>query len=64
MFLEYNSQKSWPAQLVVKAFESFSSRTSVDPRLGTTELYYPSPKITLDGNGGINLEQWTLYLRN
>ena len=38
MFLDYNSQKSWPEQLVVKAFGSFSPRTSGDPRLGTIDL--------------------------
>ena len=38
IFLDYNSQKSWPAQLVVKASGSFNPRTSGDPRLGTTIL--------------------------
>ena len=36
MFLDLNSQKPWPAQLMVKASGSFSPRTSGDPRLGTT----------------------------
>ena len=35
-FLDYNSQKSWPAQLVVKASGSFGPRTPGDPKLGTT----------------------------
>ena len=38
MFFDYNSQKSWPAQLVVKASGSFSPRISGDPRLGTSAL--------------------------
>ena len=38
MFLDYNSQKSWPEQLVVKASGSFSLRTSREPRLGTTAV--------------------------
>ena len=36
MFLDYNLQKSWPAQLVVKASGSFHPRTSEEPRLGAT----------------------------
>ena len=38
MFLDYNSQKSWPAQLLVKASGSFSPRTTGVPKLGTTAL--------------------------
>ena len=38
MFLDYNSQKSWPTQLVVEGPVSFSPRTSGDPRLGTSGL--------------------------
>ena len=38
MFFDYNSQKSWPAQLVEKASQSSSPRTSEDSRLGTTAL--------------------------
>ena len=38
LFLDYNSQKSWPAQLVLKASGCFSPRTSCDPRLGTNVL--------------------------
>ena len=36
MFLNFNSQKSWPAKVVVKSSESYSPRTSGGPRLGTT----------------------------
>ena len=38
MFLDFNSQKSWPAEVVVKASGSCSPRTSGDPRLETTVL--------------------------
>ena len=38
MFLDFNSQKSWPAEAVVKVSGSCSPRTSGDPRLGTTAL--------------------------
>ena len=38
MFLDYNAEKSWPAQLMVKDSGSFSQRTSGDPRLGITAL--------------------------
>ena len=38
MFLDFNSQKSWPAKVVVKASGSCSPRTLEGPRLGTTEL--------------------------
>ena len=38
MFLDFNSQKSWPAEVVVKASGSCSPRTSGGPRLGTTAL--------------------------
>ena len=36
MFLDINSQKSWPAELVVEASGSFTSRTFEDRGLGTT----------------------------
>ena len=36
MFLDFNSQKSWPAEVVVKASGSCSPRTSGGPRLGST----------------------------
>ena len=35
LFLDCSFQKSWPAQLVVKASGSFSPGTSEDPRLAT-----------------------------
>ena len=38
MFLDFKSQKSWPAEVVVKASGSCSARTSGGPRLGTTAL--------------------------
>ena len=43
MFLEFNSQKSWPAEVVVKASGSCSLRTSRGPRLDTTGLKLPFP---------------------
>ena len=36
MFLDFNSQKSWPAEVVVKASGSCSLGTSGGPRLDTT----------------------------
>ena len=36
MFLGFNSQKSWPAEVGVKASGSCSARTSGGPSLGTT----------------------------
>ena len=36
MFLDYSSQKSWPVQIIVKAFGGFSPRTSGDTMLGGT----------------------------
>ena len=38
MFLDCNSQKSWPVQLMVKASGSFSPRASGDSKLGTTDI--------------------------
>ena len=38
MFLDFNSQKSWQAEVVVKASGSYSPRTSGGPRLRTTDL--------------------------
>ena len=38
MFLDYSSQKSWPAQLVVKASGSFNPRTSGHPRLEAVSI--------------------------
>ena len=38
IFLDCKSQKSWPAQQVVKASGNFSPRTSGDPRLGSMVL--------------------------
>ena len=38
MFLDFNSQKSWPAQLMVKVSGSCSLRTSGGTRLRTTAL--------------------------
>ena len=38
MFLDFNSQKSWPAEVVVTASGSCSPRTSGGPRLETTAL--------------------------
>ena len=38
MFLDFNSQKSWPAEVVVKASGSCSPRTSGGPRLETTAI--------------------------
>ena len=40
MSLDFNSQKSWPADVVVKASRSCSPRTSGGPRLRTTDLGY------------------------
>ena len=50
MFLDFNSQKSWPAEVMVKASGSCSKRTSGVPRLGTTaishdKLYFLVPSI-------------------
>ena len=39
MFLDFNSQKSWLAEVVVKASGSCSPRTSGGPGLGTTDLH-------------------------
>ena len=39
-FLDFNSQKSWPAEVVVKASGSCSSRTSGGPRLRATALRF------------------------
>ena len=38
MFSDFNSQKSWPAEMVVKASGSCSQRTSGGSWLGTTAL--------------------------
>ena len=38
LFLDFNSQKSWPAEVMVKASGSWSPITSGGPRLGTTVL--------------------------
>ena len=38
ILLDDTSQKSWSAQIMVKASGSFSPRTSGDSRLGTTAL--------------------------
>ena len=38
MFLDFNSQKSWLAEVMVKVSGSCSPRTSGSPRLGTTAL--------------------------
>ena len=38
MFLGFNSQKSWPAEVVVKTSGSYSPKTSGGPRLRTTKL--------------------------
>ena len=38
MFLDFNSQKFWPAEVVVRASGSCSPRTSGGPRLGTTGI--------------------------
>ena len=38
MFLDYFSQESWPAQLVVKASGSFGPKTPGNPRLGAIAL--------------------------
>ena len=38
MFLDYNSQKSWLAQLVLNTAGNFNPRTPGDPKLGTTVL--------------------------
>ena len=57
MFLDYNFQESCPANLVVKATESFSMKTSGDPSLETKEsevalillaVFYRSPEVFLD----------------
>ena len=40
MFLDFNSQKSWPADVVVKASGSCSPNTSGGPRLGTIAVEY------------------------
>ena len=47
MFLDFNSQKSWPAEVVVNASGSCSPRTSGGPRLRTTvlEIYSKIPAI-------------------
>lgn len=49
MSLNFNTQQSWPTQLVEKASWSFSPIISGDPWLGTTALNYPKlsccPKI-------------------
>ena len=47
MFLDFNSQKSWPAEVVVKVSGSCSPRTSGGPKLGTTRIshhWYPSQR--------------------
>ena len=36
IFLDFNSQKSWPGEVAVKTSGSCSPRTSGGPRLGTT----------------------------
>ena len=41
MFLDFNSQKAWPAKVVVKASGSGSLRTSGGPKFGTTALVGP-----------------------
>ena len=38
MFLDFNSQKAWPAEVVLEASGSCSPRTSGGPRLGTTDI--------------------------
>ena len=38
LFLDYNSQKFWPAQLVAKVSWNFSPRTSGNPKLRTIAL--------------------------
>ena len=47
MFLDFNSQKSWLAEVVVKASGTCSPKTSGGPRLGTTALHHTGSSFSL-----------------
>ena len=57
MFLDFNSQKSWPAEIMVKASGSCSPKTSGGPRLGTTALRYWFPTLGHPGVLGLQLPE-------
>ena len=66
MFLDFNSQKSWPAEVVVKVSGSCSPRTSGGSRLGTTVLKDRHERLSFsnaEATSSVHNRTWHLTLK-